>query len=131
MRFGDLSQCLFLSDVHILQISLELVIDISSIYVSAVYQSAIQHVDSLSWRGHLCYLAFLKNHWGRRNCMVVRFTINYLCNKCLLTLKLWIWILVMNRCTRYNIRFFSDLRQVEVFLRVLRFPPPIKLTATI
>jgi hypothetical protein len=28
-------------------------------------------------------------------------------------------------------RFVSDLRQVGGFLRVLRFPPPIKLTATI
>ena len=29
------------------------------------------------------------------------------------------------------IQFFSDLRQVDGFLRVLRFPPPIKLTAMI
>ena len=41
------------------------------------------------------------------------------------------------RCTRYNIIHFcmikleSDLWQVGGFLRVLRFPPPIKLTATI
>jgi len=31
----------------------------------------------------------------------------------------------------YVIKFISDLRQVGDFLRVLRFPPPIKLTATI
>ena len=31
----------------------------------------------------------------------------------------------------YVITFVSDLRQVGSFLRVLRFPPPIKLTATI
>ena len=31
----------------------------------------------------------------------------------------------------YVIKFVSDLRQVEGFLRVIRFPPPIKLTATI
>ena len=31
----------------------------------------------------------------------------------------------------YMIKFVSDLRQVGDFLRVLRFPPPIKLTATI
>jgi hypothetical protein len=31
----------------------------------------------------------------------------------------------------YVINFVSDLRQVGGFLRVLRFPPPIKLTATI
>ena len=29
------------------------------------------------------------------------------------------------------IKFVIDLRQVSGFLRVLRFPPPIKLTATI
>jgi len=31
----------------------------------------------------------------------------------------------------YVIKFVSDLWQVGGFLRVLRFPPPIKLTATI
>jgi hypothetical protein len=31
----------------------------------------------------------------------------------------------------YVIKFVSDLRQVGGFLRVLRFPPPRKLTATI
>jgi hypothetical protein len=31
----------------------------------------------------------------------------------------------------YVIKFVSDLRQVGDFLRVIRFPSPIKLTATI
>jgi hypothetical protein len=31
----------------------------------------------------------------------------------------------------YEIRFVIDLQQVGGFLRVLRFPPPIKLTAAI
>ena len=31
----------------------------------------------------------------------------------------------------YVIKFISDLRQVSDFLRVLWFPPPIKLTDTI
>ena len=31
----------------------------------------------------------------------------------------------------YVIKFVNDLRQVGCFLRVLRFPPPINLTATI
>jgi hypothetical protein len=31
----------------------------------------------------------------------------------------------------YVIKFVSDLRQVDVFLRVIRFSPPLKLTATI
>jgi len=28
---------------------------------------------------------------------------NYLCNRCLSPLKLWVWIPLMARCTRYNI----------------------------
>ena len=32
---------------------------------------------------------------------------------------------------RYAIKFVSDLQQVGGFLRVLRFPPSIKLTATL
>ena len=35
------------------------------------------------------------------------------------------------RCTRYNIMFVSDLRQVGGFLREVLLPPTIKLTATI
>jgi hypothetical protein len=31
----------------------------------------------------------------------------------------------------YVIKFVSDLWQISGFLRALRFPPPIKLTATI
>jgi hypothetical protein len=31
----------------------------------------------------------------------------------------------------YMIKFVSDLQQVGGFLRVLQFPPPVKLTATI
>ena len=59
---------------------------------------------------------------------------NYLCNQRLSPLTLRIRIPFMARCTRYNIlviTFFRDLRQVGGFLWILRFPPPIKLTATI
>ena len=31
----------------------------------------------------------------------------------------------------YVIKFVSDLRQVSVFIRVIRFPPPIQLTAMV
>jgi hypothetical protein len=31
---------------------------------------------------------------------------------------------------QYVLKFVSDLRQVSGFVQVLRFPPPIKLTAT-
>jgi hypothetical protein len=40
-------------------------------------------------------------------------------------------LLVPITSREYVIKFVSDLRQVGGFLRVLRFPPPIKLTATI
>ena len=47
--------------------------------------------------------------------------------------KTVISILFTARCTRYNIIWLcvSDLWQVGGCCRVLRFPPPIKLTATI
>jgi len=59
-----------------------------------------------------------------RDRMVVGFTIAYA----------WVRILLIVRCTHiqnYVRKFVSDLQQVCGFLQVLRFPPPIKLTATI
>jgi hypothetical protein len=61
---------------------------------------------------------------------------NYLCNQseCLSPLKLWVRTPFMAWCTRYNImwlNFVSDLRQVNGFLWVLRFPPTITLTIMI
>ena len=43
---------------------------------------------------------------------------NYLCKQCLSTLKLWVQIPLMAKCTRYNIMwltFVSDLQQVGGF----------------
>jgi hypothetical protein len=45
----------------------------------------------------------------------------------LLVIKLYLYLLLETFFTQ----FVSDLRQVSGFLRVLRFPSPIKLTATI
>jgi hypothetical protein len=42
-----------------------------------------------------------------------------------------VWIVKILWSRHYLIKFVSDLRQVGDFLRVLRFPPPIKVTATI
>jgi hypothetical protein len=47
--------------------------------------------------------------------------------QCPSPLMLWLWIPLIAKCTRYNIKFVSDLQQVCGFLRVLLFPPPIKL----
>jgi hypothetical protein len=58
------------------------------------------------------------------NCVLCTWIFNYLCNQCLSSLKLWV------RIQLYVIKFVSDLRQVGRFLQVLRFSPPIKLTAS-
>ena len=60
---------------------------------------------------------------------VVGFTPNYA--KGLSPLMLWARILLRPGVRHYVIKFFSDMRQIGGFLRVLRFPPPIKLTAMI
>ena len=59
---------------------------------------------------------------------------NYLCNQSLSQLKLWIQNPLNGEV--YSMQHFvkefgSDWRQVGGFLRVVLFPPPIKLTATI
>jgi hypothetical protein len=59
---------------------------------------------------------------------------NYLCNQCLFTTKVVRSNPVHGEVysmQQYVIKIVSDLRQVGGFHRVLRFPPPIKLTATI
>jgi len=59
--------------------------------------------------------------------MVVRFTTTYAYHHCCCEFKSR-----SGRVVQHNvIKFVSDLRQVDGFLRVLRFPPPIKLTTTI
>ena len=56
---------------------------------------------------------------------------NIMCNQSLSPLKLWVGIPFMYLIQHYVKKFASDLRQAGGFSRVLRFPPPIKLTATI
>ena len=41
------------------------------------------------------------------------------------------WLNRMYSMQHYVIKFVSDLRQVGGFLRILRYPPSIKLTDTI
>ena len=52
---------------------------------------------------------------------------SYLCNQCLSPRTLWVPILLMMRCTRY-IMWQSLSMTCGRSVRVLRFPPPIKLT---
>ena len=59
---------------------------------------------------------------------------NYLCNPCLSSLLLWVRTPVHGEVysiQQYAIKCVSDLRQFGGFLRVLRFPPPIKSASTI
>ena len=57
---------------------------------------------------------------------------NYLCNQYLSPLTLWVWTPLRWGVLDTNmIKFVSNLWQVRGFLRVLRFPPPIKLAITI
>ena len=73
---------------------------------------------------------------GRRghDRMVVGLTTN-LCSQCLSSVTKFVSSNPIHgevySIQHYVIKFVSDLRQVSGFLRVLRFPPPIKLTATI
>jgi hypothetical protein len=48
-----------------------------------------------------------------------------------LTRVRWAKKLLVNNKTKPPKKFVSDLRQVDDFLRVLQFPPPIKLAPTI
>jgi hypothetical protein len=56
---------------------------------------------------------------------------NYLCNQCLSPVICEYESRWGRGVQHYMIKFVSDLRQVGDFLQILRFPPPIKLTATI
>jgi len=71
--------------------------------------------------------SMLRGRRGRDR-MVVGFTITYAIS------AYHHWCEVESRSGQgvkhYAIKFVSDLRQIGGFLRVLRFPPPIKLTAT-
>ena len=81
------------------------------------------------------YIPLSKIKKGRRgrDCMVFGFTTTYaigdyhhLC--CEFESRSWRGV---QNVQHYVIKFVSDLRQVGGFLRALRFPPPIKQTATI
>jgi hypothetical protein len=56
---------------------------------------------------------------------------NYLFNRCLSPLMLWVRIQLRARCTTLCDKVGQWLAQVGCFLRILQFPPSIKLTVTI
>ena len=54
-------------------------------------------------------------------------------DRCQQQIKIWknLFPLQKDYILSQNSKFVSDLQQVGGFLRILQFPPPIKLTATI
>ena len=79
-------------------------------------------------RNKVCFsksvLIYLRGGRGR---MVVGFTTTYAIS----AYHQWYCEFELRSVQHYMIKFVSDLRQVGGFLRILRFPSPIKLTATI
>ena len=88
--------------------------------------------DRLEWKGMLFCIVFICIVIGDPDpswsCSNGSWIYNFLCNQCPLPLKLWVRIPLMARCIWYNIKFFSNLRQVGDFLWIFRFPASIKLT---
>ena len=87
----------------------------------------IQHILTISYWTHALY-----PYWGRRghNRLVVGFTTTY----AVIAYHHWCREFESRSgwgVQHYVIKFVNDLRRVGGFLRVLRFPSPIKLTATI
>jgi hypothetical protein len=79
-------------------------------------------------RNKVCFsksvLIYLRGGRGR---MVVGFTTTYAIS----AYHQWYCEFELRSVQHYMIKFVSDLRQVGGFLRILRFPSPIKLTAMI
>ena len=69
-------------------------------------------------------------HRGRAR-MVVGFTTTYATTYAISAITMEFESQSGQGVQHYVIKFVSDLRQVGGFLRIFRFPPPIKLTATI
>jgi len=80
--------------------------------------------------GHHGYSSVPTDVKGGRDRMVVGFTTTYAIS----AYHHWCWEFESRSgrgVQHYVIKFVSDLRQVGGFARVLRFPPPIKLTTMI
>ena len=90
-----------------------------------------QQVSNIHWYINM-FPVYIKIRGCRGRDHVV-WIYNYLCNKCLSLLMLWVRILLRWGVLDTTLcdKVVSDLRQVGGFLQVLGFPPPIKLTATI
>ena len=111
--------------------------NIFNLYIFIHLINRLQYNTTLKWRivGFRSMLIKASTslspsqYLGRRDRMVVGFTTTYAIS------AYHHWCCEFESRSgwdvHYVIKIVSDLRQIGGFLRVLRFPPPIKLTATI
>jgi len=78
-----------------------------------------------------CTLCIRMYQWQRDVVVVIVWINNYLCNQCLSPLMLWVRISIRTRCTTLCNKVCQWLATFRCLLRVLRFPPLLKLTTTI
>jgi hypothetical protein len=80
----------------------------------------------------LVLLLVYRGYHGRDR-MVVNWFHKYLCNLCQspLSCEFESCLGEVSLIQQYVIKFVIELQQVHGFLRVLRFPPPVKLPTTI
>jgi len=93
-----------------------------------------QLVNCTRYTIYICFVLSLSMHSNRliRKLLLVGFTTTYAISayhhkRCEFECRLWRDVPDATLCDKFG----SDLWQVGDFLRVLRFPPPIKLVATI
>ena len=84
----------------------------------------------------MLFLCYITNQGLSWSWLYGSWIYNYLCNQCLFSITTKVVNLnpihgEVYSIQHYVIKFVSDLQQVGGFLQVLRFPPPIKLIATI
>jgi hypothetical protein len=114
--------CNIPSDLYTLFLSCYYFYIVLSLYLYCRYVVYLDHHFTVISR------QTLRSHNGP-DYMVVGFTTTY-ANQCQSSLILWIRISIMERCTTLCDIYVCDLRQAVGFFWVLRFLPPIKLTAT-
>ena len=79
---------------------------------------------------HFMSYVSIGTNWPLLSWSIGSWISDYMCKQCQSPLTLWAWIPLMARCTRYNFPWyicFSELRQDDSLLRVLRFLQTIKL----
>jgi hypothetical protein len=93
----------------------------------------LMHFDKSILPCNMRYITIYINYYTNITCIIILGAVmgsiyNYQCNRCLLPLKLWVRIMIMAKCTRYNIyviKFVCDLPH-EIPQKFSRLPPQLK-----